>query len=137
MASCLAPLTLPLGLGDLVPEAGGHATPSSFLLSWWQGLFGSWTWPPSQAQAPECLLWKTSLHNWLVTQLSHCSHWSVTQLSLPGVPHRQEVADYLSQGLYPCACDGTSGDESWASSQLVCTHTLLTPGSGLSLGSFT
>lgn len=40
---------------------------------------------------------------------SYPSHCCVTQPSLPADPHRQEVADYLSQELHPCPCDGVSG----------------------------
>lgn len=44
-----------------------------------------------------------------MTQQSYPSHCCVTQPSLPADPHRQEVADYLSQELHPCPCDGDSG----------------------------
>ena len=65
--------------------------------------------------------WKVAVT--LFLQRSHLGHCRVTQPSLPDTPHRQEVADYLSQELHPYPGGRASVDESWSSSQLVFTYT--------------
>lgn len=110
-----------LQFGPSGPGVHGHTSSSLGPCCHSTGLFGFLKLLLSQSKVS--LLWKISLHSWSVTQRegvekeSHVNFFrGATSIAaawlsraLPEVPHRQEIADCLSQELYPTyPCAGAS-----------------------------